>query len=425
MNQENQNEHEGLLSTIGVSIQHLLIALPAIISVPVLFGAIIGLNQEEMVRITQISIFISGIMTVLHGIYYKGIGSRAPMVMGADMAVVAVGIRAASMMNLRTFFAMMLVAALGAYLFSKFLSRGFKLLSPAVVLSTMLIYSISFLPVSLDWFLGGVGSPDYGSTRNILVGAAVLSFTLFLNQYGRGILKFGSIGLGMVLGYAISLPLGLIKWTAQSGEWVSLPRLMPYMPEFSLDTAVFVLPIIIVLIVKQLMDLYMYAKQMQLSPEEEKVLLSRGMKTNALGYVFAFVLGGIPTSAQTQNFGVNSFLQVTSKKSILITGSILMVVGMVPKLATWLVFIPLPVLGALGMLLIASLFNMSIATAKHFKWTSKAVTVLSLSFLFGLLALFKPDSGVSINQSFRIILQSGITMSFLSGILLELVIPEN
>ena len=197
------------------------------------------------------------------------------------------------------------------------------------------------------------------------------------------------------------------------------------MPKFSFDTAVFVLPIIIVLIVKQLMDLYMYSKQMQLSPEEEQALLKRGMKTNAIGYILTFFLGGIPTSAQTQNFGVCSFLQVTSKKSILITGLILMIVGLMPKLATWLVFIPLPVLGALGMLLIAALFNMSIATAKHFKWTSKAVTVLSLSFLFGLVALFKPDSGVSINQSFRIILQSGITMSFLSGILLELVIPEN
>lgn len=425
MDQENQSKQEDLLSTISISVQHLLIALPAIISVPVLFGAIIGLNQEEMVRIIQISIFISGVMTLLHGIYYKGIGSRAPMVMGADMAIVAVGIRAASMLNLRTFFAMMLIAALGAYLVSLLVSRGFKLISPAVVLSTMLIYSISFLPISLDWFLGGVGSPDYGSTRNILVGAAVLSFTLFLNQYGRGILKFGSIGLGMVLGFAISLPLGLIKWTSQTGAWISMPKLLPYTPEFSLDTVVFVLPIIVVLIVKQLMDLYMYSKQMQLSEEEEQDLLKRGMKTNAIGYLLTFVLGGIPTSAQTQNFGVSSFLQVTSKKSILITGLILMIVGLVPKLAAWLVFIPLPVLGALSMLLIASLFNMSISTVKHFKWTSKAVTVLSLSFLFGLLALFKPDSGVSINQSFRIILQSGITMSFISGILLELVIPEN
>lgn len=425
MNQEKYNEEQGLLSTIGISVQHLLIALPAIISVPVLFGAIIGLNQEEMVRITQISILLSGIMTVLHGLYYRGIGSGAPMVIGADMAVVAVGIRAASMLNLRTFFAMMLIAALGAYLVSILIARGFKLISPSVVLSTMLIYSISFLPVSLDWFLGGVGSPDYGSSRNILVGAAVLSFTLFLNQYGRGILKFGSIGLGMILGFAISLPLGLIKWTTQTGEWISVPKLIPYMPQFSLDTVIFVLPIIIVLIVKQLMDLYMYSKQMGLSQEDETDLLKKGMRTNALGYLLTFIFGGIPTSAQTQNFGVCSFLQVSSKKSIFITGFILIAVGMIPKLTAWLVFIPLPVLGALGLLLIASLFNMSIATAKHFKWSTKAVTVLSLSFLFGLLAIFKPDSGVSINHGFRIILQSGITMSFLSGILLELVIPEN
>ncbi len=425
MEQENRSHYRSIISTVSISLQHLLIALPAIISVPVLFGAIVGLNQDEMVRITQVSILLSGVMTLLHGVRFKGVGSAAAMVMGADMAVVAVGVRAASVLNLRTFFGMMLIAAGVAYLVSLLMAKGFKLISPAVVLSTMLIYSISFLPVSLDWFLGGVGSPDYGSTRNILVGAAVLSFTLFLNQYGKGILKFGSIGLGMILGFAISLPLGLIKWTSQSGDWLSLPKFVPYMPTFSFDTVLFVIPIIVVLLIKQLMDLYMYSNQMNLSPEEETELLKNGMQTNAIGYLLTFILGGIPTSAQTQNFGVCSFLQEASKKSVFITGLILIVVGMIPKLSAGLVFIPLPVLGALGLLLIASLFNMSIATAKHFKWSNKGVTVLSLSFLFGLLALFKPDSGVTINQGFRIILESGITMSFLCGILLELVIPEN
>lgn len=413
------------VTTAGMTLQHLLVALPAMIAVPVLFGAIVGLNQDEIVRITQATVLISGLMTLLHGLNYKGFGSNAPMVIGADLVIVAVGIRAASQMNLRTFFIMIAFGSVLAWGIAYFLPKRLKHISPTVIIATMLIYSLSFLPVALDWFLGGVGSPDYGSLRNILVGAAVLSFTLFLNQYGRGILKFGSIALGMILGCTISLPLGLVKWSEAGVHWFSFPKFMPYIPTFSGSSIVVILPILIVLLVKQLMDLLIYSKQMELTEAEEQTLIQRGMKTNAIGYLASFFLGGVPTSAQVQNFGINSFLQKTSKKSIVITGIILVVAGFMPKIAMALIFIPLPVLGALGLLFVTSLFNMTIEVAKNVKWSKKATIVLSLSFVFGLIALLNPDTSFSVGQSFRIVIESGICISFFTGLFLELVIPEN
>lgn len=414
-----------IASTIGLTFQHLLIALPAIIAVPVLFGAIVGLSQEEIVQLTQASVLISGAMTILHSIRYKGIGSAAPMVIGADMAIIAIGIRAASQMNLRTFFTMIAMGAIFAWAVAYFLPKRLKLISPPVIVATMLIYSVSFLPIALDWFLGGVGSPDYGSMRNILVGASVLAFTLFLNQYGRGFLKHGSIGLGLIFGFTISLPLGLVKWTASGSSWISLPEVMPYVPTFDSSTVAIVFPILVVLLVKQLMDLFLYAKQTQLSETEEAELIGQGMRTNAVGYLLSALVGGMPTSAQTQNFGINTFLQHTSRPAILLTGVCLIAVGLLPKFSAALVFIPLPVLGAMGFLLVASLFCMTIETAKHIKWSQKGTLVLSLSFLFGLVALLKPESGYSFSQGFRVLFESGITVSFIAGLFLELVIPEN
>lgn len=416
---------KSILSTFGIALQHVLIALPAIVAVPVLFGAIVGLNYDEVIRVTQISILLSGVMTVMHGMNYKKFGSDAPMIFGADIAVVAVGIRAASQLNLRSFFLVMGVGAFVSWGLSYFWKRRPKVISSSVVVSTMLIYSISLLPVALDWFLGGVGAPDYGSLRNILVGAATLGFTLFLSQYGKGILRYGSIGLGIIFGFTISLPLGMVKWSEYNNQWLSIPEILPYMPSYSADALYIVFPIIIVLLIKQFMDLQIYSKQMGLSDVEEATLFRKGTKTNAIGFALSFLLGAMPTSAQTLNFGVNSFLNRTSKKALMATGFVLILVGLVPKLSSNLLFIPLPVLGAIGFLLIASLFNMTIETAKNIKWSQKSIWVISLSFLFGLITLITPEVGFAFNKGIRILLESGICVTFFTGLFLEFVVPEN
>lgn len=416
---------KAIASVTGISLQHLLIALPTIVAVPVLFGAIVGLNHDEMLRMTQITILLSGVMTLLHSANHKWIGSNAPMVFGADIAVVAVGIRAASQLNLRAFFMMLGIGALASLLISHLWKRSRKPLTTPVVVASMLIYSITMLPTALDWFLGGVGSPDYGSVRNVLVGTSVLAFTLFLSQYGKGILKYGAIGLGMLFGVTISFPLGLVKWTEYNDKWFSLPELLPYTPTYNQEAAFIVIPIVIVLLVKQFLDLNVYAKQAGLDEESELVLYRKGSKTNALGYILSFLFGALPNSAQPLNLGVQSFLQKKCSQSVIMTGVVLILIGIMPRLSSKLLFIPLPVLGAMGFVLIAALFNMSIETAKQLKWTTKATWILALSFLFGLITLIMPESGFSFNKGVRIILESGICITFFTGVILEFLMPEN
>lgn len=414
-----------IASCTGIAIQHLLIAIPAIVAVPVLFGAIVGLNHEEMVRMTQMTILLSGLMTLLHSANHKWFGSHAPMVFGADVAVIAVGIRAASQLNLRAFFLILCLGAVLSLLISKLWIRKSRLLSPPVVMASMLIYSLTMMPTALDWFLGGVGAPDYGSVRNVLVGSSVLAFTLFLSQYGKGVLKYGAIGLGMLLGVTISLPLGLVKWSEYNEKWFSLPELMPYTPSFSQEALIIVVPIVIVLLVKQYLDLTFFGIQAGFETEEELKLYQKGSRTNAVGFGLSFLLGALPTSALSLNLGIQSFLQKNCNRSVVMTGVVLVLLGLMPRVSAKLLFIPLPVLGAMGFLLIASLFNLTVIYSKHMRWTVKSTWVLTLSFLFGLMTLVMPETGIAFSKGGRILLESGICVTFFSGLILEFVMPEN
>lgn len=414
------------LKPLGVAGQNLLIVVPLLIAVPELFGSSVGLNESEILRITQATIFLAGLMTLLHRLSYKYLGSKAKVVIGADLAILAIGIRAASETKVSTLFGIMIFAGIFSWMMGHFVKKWYKFVTPAVLFPTLLLYCISFLPVALDWFMGGVGSPNYGNSQNVLVGAAVLSFTLFLNQYGKGFLKSGAIGLGMIVGMSISLPLGLVNLElARPVHWVTVPEIIPYMPSFELETLKWILPVLIIVIFKQVMDLSMYAKIQGYSKEEELSFLEKGIKTNAVGYGFTFLLGAVPTSVATPTLGFKVFSQADEDASLLIVGLILLLSGCLPMVAFFFTIMPLPVLGAIGFLLIASLFNLIVSRMALIKWDHKALIVASLSFLFGLLSFIRPEGTYVFGHVGSVLFGSSIFVCFLTAMFLELVIPEN
>lgn len=424
-NGKNSTFYKFIKST-GVAIQHLLIAMPLIIAIPELFGSSVGLNQAEIIRITQVTILLCGIMTLLHASKHPVLGSNAAMVIGTDLAILAIGIRSASEIRLSTLFGMMILIAMLTWLLSRYAHIWYKYLTPAVLSATLLVYCISFLPVALDWFMGGVGAPDYGNSRNILVGGAVMAFTLFLNQYGKGFLKTGSIGLGIILGFSISVPLGLVKFNwSQQTSFLAIPEIMPYWPTLDLETMKWILPVLLVVLFKQIMDLSLYAKQIGLNHEEETLLFKKGLKTNALGYGLTFLLGAVPTSSPSQNLGFNAFGRADERSAIIISGVLLIIAGLIPSLAGIFTILPLPVLGAISVLLISALFNLVVTYMTSVKWNHKQLFVGSLAFLLGLLPLIRPEGTQAFGFTGKVILESGICISFLTGMFLELVIPEN
>ncbi len=413
------------LNVLSVSIQQLLIIMPLTMAVPGLLGSIIGLNTMEIMRITQVTIMLSGIMTLLHS--YRGWKFKAhtPMVIGADLSILAIGIKYATAIKLGVLFSTLLVGGILMLLLAKTAKFWMKYISETVIFATLSLYSISFLPIVYDWFLGGASSPDYGSNRNFLIGAAVLAFTLFIHQYGRGYLKRASVGLGILFGFTISLPIGLVNWQFSPMEVpFRVPSLLPYMPAFEGSTFGIAMPVIMMLILKQLMDLLMFVKLKNLNAEAALEAVQSGMKTNAVGTLIGFLLGAAPVSTSVQNYGFEVFTGFQDRGAMILTGLILTAMGFSPSLASMTTAIPFPVIGAVGILLIAQLFG------KHFyfyslqKQTQKSMLVMSLSMAMGFLTIIRPDFAYEF-RTFGPLMSSGIFICFASGLFLELVIPEN
>ena len=58
---------------------------------------------------------------------------------------------------------------------------------------------------------GGAGSADFGSARNWLVALLTFAIVFYFNYFAKGFLKLSAILNGMVIGYLISLALGMVS----------------------------------------------------------------------------------------------------------------------------------------------------------------------------------------------------------------------
>ena len=83
---------------------------------------------------------------------------------------------------------------------------------PVVTGTIILVIGLGLLPSGVNLAAGGVGSPDFGAPVTLAVAGLVLVLvlTVVLDQFCRGLLCTVSVLIAVVVGYLVSIPLGLL-----------------------------------------------------------------------------------------------------------------------------------------------------------------------------------------------------------------------
>lgn len=103
--------------------------------------------------------------------------------------------------------------------------RWLRWLFPPLVSGTVvLVIGVSLLPVGIQLAAGGAGSEDFGSLRNPDLAGLVLVVTIVLHQFTRGFTSAAAVLLGIVVGYVVAIPLGLVDGQQiVDASWFSFP----------------------------------------------------------------------------------------------------------------------------------------------------------------------------------------------------------
>jgi NCS2 family nucleobase:cation symporter-2 len=154
---------------------------------------------------------------------------------------------------------------------------------------------------------------------------------------------------------------------------------------------------------------------------DEKRLI-RGLRADGLGTVLGGVFNTFPYTSFSQNIGLVGVTGVRSRWVTVIGGVVMLVLGLIPKLAALVEAVPPCVLGGAGLVM----FGMVAATgtrilgAVDFAANRNNLFIVAVSVGFGLIPLVAPAFFKQMPDVLHPLLESGILLAALSAVSLNL-----
>ena len=223
------DEKPSIMVQLLLGFQNIFAAFGGIIAVPLVISSALGFDGLTATALLSASILVSGIATIIQSKGVGPIGARVPCVMGTDFTFVAPAIAVGGAAGLPGIIGATILGSFVEIISSYFIKPLMKLFPPLVTGTVVCLIGLTLLPVSMDWAAGGSGAADYGSLKNITIALIVLIITLLLNRYGKGMFSTASVLIGMIIGYIICIPLGMIDFTlVKEASWVAFPKIFEY-----------------------------------------------------------------------------------------------------------------------------------------------------------------------------------------------------
>jgi uracil-xanthine permease len=188
--------------------------------------------------------------------------------------------------------------------------------------------------------------------------AAVLVFILLLVKYGKGFVANISVLLGIVGGCVVAAAMGKMNFDkVAKAHWFDVVTPFAFgMPTFDL---VMILTMTLVMIVVMIESTGMFLALSDITGKRiGQADLAAGLRTDGLGTLIGGIFNTFPYTSFSQNVGLVGVTGVKSRWVCVAAGVIMIVLGLLPKMAALVESIPTFVLGGAGLVM----FGMVAAT---------------------------------------------------------------
>lgn len=413
-----------LAMSIILAIQHILAAFSGIIAVPLVVCSAIGLSVEETTFMVSATIFASGITTILQSRGLGPIGSRVSGMMGTDFTFANPSISVGAKFGVAGIVGATISGALIEIILSRFIKPLMKFFPPLISGVVVSLIGITLLPVSIDWAAGGVGAPNYGSLQNLSVAFIIMTFTLLLNHYGKGMWSTASVFIGMVFGYILCIPFGMVDLTAVAeADWIALPQIFRYGIKFDLASTLSFAPAYLVSTIGTMGIMMAIGEASNITVTSDRA--AAGILCDGLGSMISGLFGAGPNTAFSQNVGLITLTKVASRYIMIISGIILTILGVFPKLSALIAVMPQPVLGGVGVIMFGLVAAQGIKTLSHIHLGDRELLIISVAFALGIGVTVKPEILSGLPVALQMILSSGISTGTLAALILNIVLVDN
>lgn len=418
------NDKPKLATQILLGFQNIFAAFGGIIAVPLVISSALGLDGATSTAVLSATILASGIATIIQSKGIGRIGARVPCIMGTDFTFVSPAITVGSVAGLPGIIGATILGSIVEVVLSFFIKPLMKLFPPLVTGTVVCLIGLTLIPVSMDWAAGGVGVADYGSLRNVVIAMTVLVITLLLNRYGKGMVSTASVLIGMVVGYIICIPFGMVDFSlVNEAKWFALPNIFEYGVNFDFKNVIAFIPAYIVTTIETVGCLATICQVSKIKADDK--IIGRGVLSDGIGSAMAGVLGTFPNTTFSQNVGLIPLTRNASRSVAIMAGILLVGLGFFPKFAALINIMPQPVLGGVGIVMFGTIAAAGIRTLSTVEINNRNLLIIATSIGLGLGVTFRPDFIANLPEGLRMIFASGISTGTIVALVLNKVLKED
>ncbi|MDM5225692.1 nucleobase:cation symporter-2 family protein [Cytobacillus sp. NJ13] len=408
------------VGTLGF--QHVLAMYAGAVIVPLIVGPAIGLTAQQLAYLISIDLFTCGIATLLQVIGGRHFGIRLPVILGCTFTAVGPMIAIGNLQGITAIYGAIIASGIIVMILSQFMSKIMRFFPPVVTGSVVAIIGVSLIPVAMNNAAGGLGSPEYGSAQNLFLAAFTLVLIILMNRFFKGYMRAISVLLSLVAGTITAYFMGLVSFDEVSqASWFHVVQ--PFYFGFPTFNASAILTMTLVAIVSMIESTGVF---LALGDVCERKLDSKDIKKGLRAEGLAVVIGGIfnafPYTSFSQNVGLVALTKVKTRNVVIAAGVILMVLGLLPKVAALTTIIPMAVLGGamipmFGMVISSGIRMLSVVDFSK----NENLLIVACSIGIGLGSTVVPQIFESLPTSARLLVENGIVLGSITAILLNLV----
>jgi uracil permease len=390
------------------SIQILLVAFGALITVPILTG----LDPS-------VALFTAGVATLIFHFFTK---RQIPVFLASSFAYTAPIMVATKTWGLPAALGGLVAVgvvymAIGGIIYWKGRNIIQTLFPPIVVGPIIMVIGLMLAPVAVSMALGK-SNPAYLIPEKVglLIAAISLTTTILIFLLARGTLKLIPIICGLIAGYFVSIPFGIIDFSIVAGApWIVVPQFV--IPRFNFDAIIFLIPAALAPLMAHFGDIFAIGEVTD-KDYLKKPGIHRTLLGNGAANTIAALVGGPPVRIYAEITGAATVFKRWQPAVMVWAALFAMILAFLGKVSALLQTIPDPVSAGIlilffGVLVVAGINCLLKARLKLMEFKNMLIVVLILVCGIG-----------GITFSVGAFTLKGVALATLAGVFLNRVLPD-
>ena len=415
-------------------------------------------------------LFCCGLVTLIQSLgATQWFGIKLPVMMGVTFAAVAPMVSMAQTTGGQAGAGLIFGAVIGAgvisILIAPMMSRMLRFFPPVVTGTIIAVIGISLMRVGINWIFGNpvgptapsvpnpehlkwlaeaqaaagapgsslapvpkgfaivptIPNPKYADLTGVGISGIVLLTILLIARFGKGFWANISVLLGIAAGGVITAAMGLMDFhKVGKAQWFDI--VLPFQIAMPVFDPILILTMTLVMIVVMIESTGMFLALGEMTDKEiSQEDLKRGLRTDGLGTLIGGIFNTFPYTSFSQNVGLVAVTGVKSRWVCVAGGVILIILGVLPKMAALVESLPTVVLGGAGLVMfgMVAATGIRILSKVDFQHNRNNAMIVAVSIGVGMIPLVAPNFRQWMPHSIHPLIESGILLSSLAAVALN------